>query len=365
MTIYLINIIIITLFSLGSWNIKAGDIIINKKARVCIIFSICWILLSGLRGMSIGPDTRAYGQDFIDIVETPWSVLLDNIVQKTSSFSSFLESNPMNKDPGFKIITKCISVIAPTYQLYLIGVALMFMPLLGRFLYKNTKNPFLGFLLFDCLFYSFYAITGIRQTLATALIVFIGYDYIKERKLIKFLLISGIAFFIHKSALCFVPFYFISEIKITRRIIISFTLFIVFSFVFRYQLMNFLSIFMGYEQYNRQYDTSGPITFTLLIFAVFIFCIIFKKSMLKKTKDFKYKFLALSMSLFFLPLAFIDPSAMRVSYYYALFLMILIPDIIELFSLNQKKFITLIITILMILLLISNNPVYKFFWQDY
>ena len=62
------------------------------------------------------------------------------------------------------------------------------------------------------LFYAFYSVTGHRQTLATALIVFVGYKYIKEKKLLKFLVIAFIVFMLHKSSLVFIPYYFIAHI---------------------------------------------------------------------------------------------------------------------------------------------------------
>ena len=129
--------------------------------------------------------------------------------------------------------------------------------------------------------------------------------------------------------------------------------------------MNVLSTFMGYEQYNRFYENGGgPITFTLLIIGLFIICSIYKDRLITIDSDFMYKYIALALSVVFLPMAFIDPSAMRVSYYYSLFLMVIMPDIVEIFDEDQRKMITIILTMSMIALLISNNPKYTFFWME-
>lgn len=366
MFVYLSNILISVICTLSNKTISIGDKVVEKKKLECIVFSFLWIIISGFRSISVGPDTASYGDDFIRITNTPWSVLWNNLVSKAASFQSLFANNQLNKDPGFLLLTKGISIIAPTYRLYLILVAIIFMSLLGRFLYRHSSNPFLGFVIFDCLFYSFYAITGIRQTIATALIVLLGYDYVKDKKIIKFAIVAAIAFFIHKSSVCFVPFYFLSRIKVNRVSASIFGVIIVGTFIFRRQMMNVLSIFMGYEQYNRQwhYGDAGPITFTLLLIAVFVFCVFFHKRMMENDKEFQYKFIALGMALTLLPLAFIDPSAMRVSYYYALFLMVLLPDMIEVFDEKQQMIVSFGVTIVMIFLLISNAPVYKFFWVD-
>jgi len=362
--VYLLNIIITVLLRCSRLTVSAGKRAISKKKVECFVFSFLWILISGLRGLDIGADTRAYGKDFETIVNTSWNTLWNNLLLKTSSVQSMLEGGGLNKDPGFKLLTKAVSMVLPTYRLFLIAVAVLFMVLLGRFLYKNSKDPFLGFILFDCLFYSFYAITGIRQTIATALIVLLGYEYIKERKPVCFFAVSFIAFLIHKSVLCFVPFYFVSKIRVNKITIIAAAILMVVSFVFRYQIMDILSRIMGYEQYNQQYGDGGPLMFTFLLGCVFLFCSIFRKRMAENDSDFQRKYMALVMSLLFIPLAFIDPSAMRVSYYYALFLMVLLPDVVGIFPDKSRILSTMGITVLMILFLIVNRPTYTFFFLE-
>ena len=54
---------------------------------------------------------------------------------------------------------------------------------LGYFIYKNSDDPAFSYVLFSALFYSFYAITGTRQALATALVVFVGFEFIKRKGL--------------------------------------------------------------------------------------------------------------------------------------------------------------------------------------
>ena len=364
MAAYLGNILIIILCRLSRIRLTAGGREVSRKKAECVIFSFLWIILSGFRSLSVGADTMAYGNDFERITAASWSTLWNNLVRKMSGIQSMLAENPLNKDPGFKLLTKAMSLVFPTYRLYLIAVAVLFMTLLGRFLYRNAKDPFPGFILFDCLFYSFYAITGIRQTIATALIVLWGYDYIRERKPVPFFLISFLAFTIHKSALCFVPFYFISRIRVNRIFIAATVPAITASFVFRERIMDILSRLMGYEQYNQQYGDSGPVVFTLLLAAVFLFCSIFRKRLAENAPDFQSKYMALTLALFFVPLAFIDPSAMRVSYYYALFLMVLLPDIMDIFPDKIRTLLTMGITAAMVLFLISNQPSYTFFFLE-
>ena len=360
MTIYLVNIFITILLGVYVHNSYNEEERNQRNKVLCIVCSFCWVILSGFRDLSIGPDTVAYKNIFDNIKFTDFSTLWENLFSKFGSVSNLLEGNVNNKDPGYYILTKALQLFLPTYRLYLIFVAVFFMALLGRFLYKNTRSPYLGFIMFDCLFYSFYAITGIRQTLATALIVFLGYEFIKERKLVPFAIVSLVAFFIHKSSICFVMFYYFSQIKVKKRIIAIWAALIVFAFYYRNVIMVFLGSFVGYEQYARQYGSSSPTTFTVLILGLLLVCAILHERIAEYDGEFQNKFNALCWTAAFLPLAYIDPSAMRISYYYALFVMLVLDDITVIFSERSKFYYKALLTIMMMILLILNNPQYKF-----
>lgn len=362
MAIYLINIFITSLLGIHVHNSTSEEERNHRNKVLCMVCSICWIIISGFRDLSVGPDTIAYKVIFDNIKTTNFATLWQNLFSKFGSISNLLEGNINNKDPGYYLLTKVLQYIFPTYRLYLIFVAVLFMALLGRFLYKNTRSPYLGFIMFDCLFYSFYAITGIRQTLATALIVLLGYEFIKERKLVLFAIVSITAFFIHKSAICFVMFYFLCNIKVNKRIIAIWVVLIGLAFSFKSTLMTFLGPFVGYDQYARQYEGSSPTTFTLLILGLLLLCAFYHERMLEYDEGFRFKFNALCLTAGFLPLAYIDPSAMRISYYYALFVMLLLDDISVIFNERSEFLVKVLLSAMMIALLILNKPQYSFFF---
>lgn len=122
-----------------------------------------------------------------------------------------------NKGPRLCAFCKDISSFSTNYQVYLVFIALLFMIPMAIWIYRNSSMPCLSFIIFSTLFYSFYAVTGIRQTIATSLVVFIGYEFIKKKKPIPFLILVFLSFFIHKSCVCFLPFVFFAYKKITWR----------------------------------------------------------------------------------------------------------------------------------------------------
>ena len=85
------------------------------------------------------------------------------------------------------------------------------------------------------------------------MIVFISYDYIRQRKLLKFLIAVVLAGLFHKSALIFLPAYFLYKIKISKIKLIRFIIVDIVLFIFRRQIMQFLLIISIRILYYRNF----------------------------------------------------------------------------------------------------------------
>lgn len=221
--------------------------------------------------------------------------------------------------------------------------------------------PCFSYILFSTLFYSFFAVTGIRQTIATALVVFIGTELIKKRKFFPFLLICLIAFTIHKSSICLLPFYFISQKKITRKYILFVLALLPIVAVFRNQFLDLLNFISGYEY--EELSTSGAKGFTFFYFVIVIVSLILLRYVRENSKNYKMYYNALFLGMLFIPLVFVNPSLMRVVQYFSVYLMLLVPELI---MCTQKKYRNLVyIAIVIVLMIITNiyTSNYSFFWQ--
>ena len=354
MIIYLINIILITIWAL---ILNINTVKHNKKI-FCILASVQWIFLSGLRNLNIGADTMAYKVSFDTTKNWSWEYIINR-------FYSITFQGENGRDAGYAIFEKLAQYITQEYQVYLIIIAIIFMVPLSIFIYKYSKSPYISFIIYSSLFYSFFAITGHRQTIATGIALFLGYELIKKRKLFTFLVLILLSATIHKSVICLIPFYFIATKKITKK----YSLFIVVSFIvafkFKNQLMNLLATFIGYESYAGQYVGAGAWNFTVIFLVVVLVSIWRAPRILSDTNtyDVTIWYNAAFMALLFLPLTFVNPSAMRVVQYFSIFLMMLIPEIIKSFDIDEQPIIYYVGTSLMVLLLIKNNPYYLFFWQ--
>ena len=359
---YLLNILIITIAYL--WPTKQTEEELGYetskavKKRVCIVGSLGWIILSGLRHLSIGADTEAYSFSYDRIKKMSWDKLFQDLYDKY-----FLGEEI--KDPGFEIIEKASHFLTDSYQVFLVMIAVLFFVCLGVFIYKFSNNPYISYILFSTLFYSFFAITGHRQTIATAFVVLLGSFLIYKKKLISFLIVVLLASTIHMSCLCFIPFYFISRIKINKLTLLMYWVGVAGSFVFRYQLLDLLQSMIGYENY-QDYEGASAGTFLYLLLAIGVVVTFFHKKLLEGDNQLVVQMAinALMLACFFSPLLLINQSMMRLVQYFSLFLMIILPNIVKIFAKkNDKTIYTMVIVVVLVGLLAMTNPVYKYFWQ--
>lgn len=317
---YVLNILLIVLVWIAPVSEGCGCGIDERKInkirakRACIVGAINWILLSGLRAYSIGADTEAYQISFQNANNVSWQTLLNRFVDKY-----FKGLDIGYKDIGFSIIEKLFRDITSNYTIWLIFIAVIFTVPMAIFIYKYSKNVCVSWIVYSTLFYSFFAITGHRQTIATAIVVWGGLELIKRRKLIPFLFLIAVGYTIHASAICLLPFYWLSRIKITRVKLFGYLIAIVGSFIFRNQLMRFLQMIVGYESY-QQYEGAAAGTFMFLLLAmaiyVFVFC---EKITLSDNPVLNMSVNALMIAAFFSSLLLINPSTMRVVQYYSVF----------------------------------------------
>lgn len=352
MTVYLLNIALIFIWALFLLKYKPSK---NKKKAFCAIACVQWVILSGLRGMTVGADTIEYRRGFYRVNLTSWHRVFDNIVKYIGGAEI--------KDPGYALFVKIFQVFSTNYQVYLVFIALLVMIPLTIWIYRNSSMPCLSFIIFSTLFYSFYAITGIRQTIATVLVVFIGYEFIKKKKPIPFLLLMFIAFFIHKSCLCFLPFVFFAHKKITWQYVGIFSAITAAFLILGKTLYEPFAKFVGYDV-EEEYllDTYS---YTLVICLLTVSAFVLYRFIKKNTDEEKFKALynAALFTTAFTLLTLRNQMFMRVQQYYALFFMLLVPELVRAFNKRWQPVVYAVGVGFLILKLILNHPYYVFFWQ--
>ncbi|WP_214891065.1 EpsG family protein [Exiguobacterium sp. s142] len=349
MTIYLVNIALLVLWAM---LLMRSDTTYRRGWFVTFA-TVQWVVLSGFRHISVGDDTAQYGALFLATKPLPLEAL-------TRDFFTIVFTE--SEDPGYYLFQRLTQFVISDYQLYLVLIAVIFMVPLGYFIYKYSSEPLISFLLFSVLFYEFFAVTGLRQTVATALVVLVGYHFVRARKLLLFLVLVFVAMTIHKSALVFFPFYFLANRQLTKAYILGMLGFIAALFVFRGPFFEMLVTLSGYDTYDYMAG-AGAINFSVMLLFVLFVALWRRDEILANNPSATHYFNALFLAACFLPLTFINPSMMRLVQYFTLFLILMIPEILKTFERRERLLVYYAAVTLLVLLFLQDAPVYTFFWQ--
>lgn len=362
MAVYLVNIILILIWGLLLTYMNPTQ---RKKKVFCGIASLQWILVSGLRSPMLSADVAINYRRIFDYSRNlSWKRVFEGFVD-----FYFYDKDEVSiggnlfatKDMGYLVFQKFIHIFTDNFQVYLFIVAVIIFASLGYFIYKNSIDPCFSYILFSVLFYSFFAVTGIRQSLATALAVLIGYEFIKQNKFWKFVIIFLVAYTLHKSVLVFLPFYFLAKIKISWKYLLSVVGVTAAALAIGSPLTLALGRLFGFDR-DEVYEASTA-TYTFLMFLLGAVTIVFFKMIQKQGKYKDMEINATVMASAMTALTLFDQSIMRVQQYYALFLMFNIPSIYNCFDKKVKIILRIGCIGALIVLFLMQRPSYLFFWQ--
>ena len=364
-----IQLLVLMLALLGAWYYSllpaATPIRENRNRKNYIIF-ICIILIlqSALRHVAVGADTYAYYLKFEEIKLTSWQEIWEN-------FRSVYVLGE-GKDAGYPLIQKVFQFFSGEYRIFLFFVAVIFFSSLGYFIYTQTKyisDVFVAIAIYEVLFYSFFSITGLRQTLATAF-TFWGLHFIRQRKLWQYTLLIICAAFIHKSVLLFYPFYFIARLNRPRQLLAaSFVIFPVM-FVFGRSVAGIMALlsaqdnYMGYALSDA--NPTGAGDFSIFLLGCGILGWIALRNAKQRDSDMPIIYNAISIAIIFTPLTWIDSSLMRIVQYFSIFILVFLPYVINnLFRDYQTRIVAIVVLmVLFVSVIIMRNVDYAFMWEQ-
>ena len=352
MTVYLINIVLIVGLGFAFIHASPSD---AKKKVYCGIVAIQWILLSGLRDLSVGADTKQYEIAFTRGLSTPWSTILSN-------FFGFFTNEVKTKDPGYFLLQKVFQIFSQDYRMWLFFIAIVFTGLMARWVYKYSSMPDISFLVYSILFFAFYSITGHRQTLATALIVFVGYELAKKREFAKFAIVAFIAFMLHKSSIVFIIYYFVANISITPVYLgVMFVVAIVVTILGK-QLYGPIATLLGFNDELIEYEGGGAETYATVLVLLCVITMIFYPWINKRRTDSKYFYNMLILTFITTLLVYQNQSFMRIQQYFSLVIMITIPELIQAFDKNYRVIPYLFVVGFLCLYFMRLRPYYSFYF---
>lgn len=357
-----IALIIISALCLNTQNspLEYGEarVRINRK-RFMVIVSLLFIILSGLRNRYVGIDTPNYEGMYLSISNSSFS----DIFHQLLSFS-FFDAND-GAEPGYLLIEKILQSIHAPFQIFLVLIACGFTIPLSIWIYKYSKRPLLSVMIYFCLFFSLYGTTALRQTIAMAIAFFGGQACLRKKKLLSYMLCCIVAATIHRSALALIPFYFIAKIKWSKVKIAFSLLLIPVLFIFKGAFTSYLTGLAGYEGYGDYYEGAGTWTFSALMIVILFVTFLYCEKLQEVNPENNYLISGQVLACVLLPITFIDPTNLRVVYYFAFNIILLIPELLEVsFDDKSKNLAEAICCAVLFLLFAKGSIHYYFFWQN-
>lgn len=321
---------------------------------------VVFVLQSALRDFEVGSDTQNYVRQYGEAMEMSWQEIYQNFID--------VYKFGVGKDAGYPAFQKLISYVVPTARLYLFVVAIVFFTALGRVMKEfltTRKEVFISLCYYQALFYSFYSVTGIRQVLATSFAFWAVIALKKQRPWYVFVALLVAGAIMHKSVLVCLPIYFLFE-RVNKPKLALLTSYAAFPLMFVFgrviaSYMVAVSAQEVYEMYsNSEFEAKGAAVFAIGLIGVNIFTF-FQLKNLSGEKYMPFLVNMLAIATVFTPMAWIDPSLMRVTQYFSLFTLLLVPFIYRNLDKNSTSFYVLFV-MLCLLIVLRHNYEYSFGW---
>lgn len=285
----------------------------RNRAALAFFFFLLTVLVM-LRHESVGTDTDNYCYYFKKFSNTSWTGL-----------------GKYNLEDGFSYFAKFLSLLSIDPQFFLAVSAIVVTVLIYPTYKRLCVDTSLTIVLF-CIMSTFVMMfSGIRQMMAVG-IGFVAYEFTRNKKLVPFVIAVGIATTFHASGFMLVFMYPLYHARITKKWLLVVIPALTAVFVFNRQIFSVLGIFLErYTKYDASIVQTGAYTMVILFaaFAVFSFLIPDEARLDDEVIGLRnFLLLALVIQMF----APLHTVAMRMNYYYIIFIPLLLPKIIELRS---------------------------------
>lgn len=336
----------------------------NKKAYVVII-SILLILISGLRKYTVGIDSEQYYFSYKMIGELSW----ENLINTRYEY-------------GYALFCRILNLISNNSQILFFISSIINIVAISKLIYKYSTNATLSFFIYVALGIFFSSMNVLRQTLALSIVLF-GIDFLLKNKKKIFVIFVIIAAQFHSTAyvalLLLIPAYMkFTDKKLLVIFIISVISFLLGKTIFAF-LSNYIEQYQTYDATNfafENYFATGIYMIQALIFLIFGRMAMKKNLNNENNSDYKLYNLLIFATCFYFSFEMIAIRANimeRLSQYFSVFSVVLIPASIKNLNIitNKKIYSILFVSLLFLenMAILCFRPYwygvspYKFFWM--
>lgn len=302
----------------------------NKKANIIhlLIVFLGIFFIVGFRHPSMGVDLQ-YGTNdgYIGMYK----------LIASSSFKDVLNQNFMNFEKGYVIFNKLISYFGNNEQVLLIASAILSLFPICYIYWKYSDNFELSMIVYISLTCFLMTFSGLRQACAIG-ICFSSFYFIKNRKIIPFVLLVILAYTFHSSAIFFLLAYPIYILNIKKQYRFYTLILVLVVFVFRTQIFNLLAPLIKEDAIP---DNNGAITLFLIFILIYVFCCFFIYDNQESSGLLNLFLLAILCQAF----GNIYSIAGRIGYYFMPFLGLLLPKTLISMKYGEREITSIVLTI--------------------
>lgn len=369
MDIYIIYLVFLFLSAMISRFVHKD---LRKRGRSFIIIAfIATFLLYSLRASNVGRDLPGYERMYLLSANYKW-----------------FDFSYVYFEPGYIILSKLCTSLGMSFQAFLTIVNAIILIPIFFFIWRYSKNAFLSVLIYVCYIFFEFNMTGIRQAMASSIVLAAFMYLLRSRKLgiVKYILFVLLASSIHRGAsiaLIYVPIHYIKRIKVFSLVILLIT---VFSYAFRNQVASLVAELVGGEIVHANFAVYFGLHIVFLLACGVLFAIASRNNEMSlqgeqthppffndrgnadiTTYETKMFYLGIAAAIFF----GYDTSA-RAYMFFCQVIVVLLPNSLEsVFHGNSRTLVIATFVIFFLTFFVTNTLIpnsfdiipYSFFWQ--
>ena len=327
------------------WSLAIGtkpDIV--SQSLMLPAFFVCFFLLLILRDETIGTDLSAYERYFLlarygESMGTSDPSLYQQFFDEYAGYAgkSFTELFDLTRDPLYWLLTWVVARFTGNFRWFIVIISAIILIPIAKVYCKEREHGYLKLLLFVNLPTFVMVFSGLRQAVAISFGL-LAYEYVREKKWIQFLLVALLAFGFHHTGFIIFLFYPLYHLPLKRKYLWVAIGGIGLTFVFNKPIFTWATDLLNRifgEDYNTTIQETGAYTMLILfvLFAIFAYVLPDEQKMDQDALGLRNFLL---MAVFLQCFAPLHTLAMRMNYYFVLFIPLLIPKILKYAKSNLK-----------------------------
>lgn len=223
-------------------HVKSKDYEKKKNKKVYLLFTtLQYGLLLGFRSSSMTYDTGAYEIVF-NRIHGGWDYLFSNS-------SSWIEN-------GYYMLCVIVKTLGGDFRTLLIITSLFIVGSTSLFVYRHSQDVIFSVFLLICFPYYYTSFDILRHYLSIAFFL-LGYKYVEERRLFKYLVFIIIGAQFHVFAYLLIPVYWLYKLKWNKLSVPIYMIFTGISYIFIEKLSNLITMIIGKSVENYSYWVGG------------------------------------------------------------------------------------------------------------